>query len=90
MNIINRNRAPSLPVFAGRKQGLSHGSYILDLVALRKAIVLCFKCRARFQEKQHHYMKHPSIRDVRASRCDACKSLPPVAELFIHEEMNYL
>jgi hypothetical protein len=74
----------------GRKKTLGHGSYISDLVALKKAIVLCWKCRRKFNEKTSHYMKHHAIPFVRNSRCDACKQLSMQAELFIHEEMNYL
>lgn len=75
---------------AGRRTGLPAGGYMSDLVALRKAIVLCWRCRRKFNAKAAHYTKHPNIPFVRFSRCDGCRELAMKAELFIHEEMNYL
>lgn len=76
--------------FEGRRVGLPEGSYIDSLVSLRKAIVLCWKCRRKFNEKTSHYKKPWNIPYVRMSRCDGCRVFQQRAEIFIHEEMNYL
>lgn len=76
--------------YAGRRVGSVAGSHIDSLVALRKAIVLCWKCRRKFNPKAVRYKKPYRIPYVRASRCDGCRELPMQAELFIHKDMNYL
>ena len=76
--------------YAGRRIGSVAGSHIDSLVALKKAIVLCWKCRRKFSPKSASYKKPFRIPFVRSSRCDGCRELPAQAELFIHKDMNYL
>ena len=76
--------------YQGRRKGSIAGSHIDSLVALKKAIILCWKCRRKFNAKAVGYYKPGRIPYVRASRCDGCRELPPQAELFIHKSMNYL
>ena len=76
--------------YAGRRKGSVAGSHIDSLVALKKAIILCWKCRKKFNPKAVRYKKPFRIPFVRNSRCDGCRELPMQAEIFIHKDMNYL
>ena len=68
----------------GRKIGKPHGSYIDDLAALKKAIVLCEFCVGKFNAKKNHYYRQREYPSVRGD-CDACKQYSGRASLFIHE-----
>ena len=68
----------------GRRIGKPHGSYIDDLAALKKAIVLCDGCVRRFNHVKHGYYRQREFPFVRGS-CDACKQHSERASLFIHE-----
>lgn len=68
----------------GRKVGKPEGSHIYDLVALRKAIVLChIRCRARFDHKKADYYMDRRFPYV-TGRCDGCRQIAIQAALYIH------
>lgn len=56
----------------GRPKGKPAGSYVDDLVALGKAIVLCLTCRHRFDFKKARYRVPDWGRHV-IGRCDGCR-----------------
>jgi hypothetical protein len=72
----------------GRKVGKTAGSYIDDLVALEKAIVLCFSCAHRFGDdrviKAKGYYKDKRF-GYASGKCDDCRQFYPRAFLLIPE-----
>lgn len=56
----------------GRKSGKPVGSYIGDLVDLKKTILLCDSCCKGFNPEANHYIQHKAIAKVRG-KCDACR-----------------
>lgn len=73
---------PIIP-FDGRRIGKPAGSYIADLVALKKAIVLCGLCVHKFDAKRNHYFHEKSMRVQ--GNCDGCRRFSPQANLCVHE-----
>lgn len=69
----------------GRKKGKPVGSYIDDLAALRKAIVLCDFCVKGFNAKHYRYHRQTEYPYVRGN-CDACRRHSDRASLFMPEE----
>ena len=71
----------------GRRHGLGHGSYLSDLVALQKTILLCGACQHRFDWRRHGYRsiwryEHTAVQ----GQCDACRVTCTVdGRAFIHE-----
>ena len=68
----------------GRPQGKSHGTWVDDLVALRKIIILCHLCKHKFDNEKHNYYfdrKFPYV----MGRCSACRSFASQGALYIHE-----
>jgi len=72
----------------GRKRGQVKGSYLDDLMALQKAILLCRGCAPQLAivAKKYHYFKDPKFPVVRAS-CDVCKEHDEQAQLYLHETL---
>ncbi|KPK68175.1 hypothetical protein AMJ82_08925 [candidate division TA06 bacterium SM23_40] len=69
----------------GRRIGKPEGTYIMDLVALRKAILLCWRCQPRFNHKRANYYKDERFPYV-VGRCDGCRRfMSHQAKLYIHE-----
>ncbi len=58
----------------GRKKGKPSGSYIDDLTALKKAVILCDACVKRFNAKKAGYEKPARFSTVRA-KCDDCREM---------------
>jgi hypothetical protein len=56
----------------GRKKGKPSGSYIDDLVALKKAVILCDSCLHKFNAERAKYEKPARYSTVRA-KCDDCR-----------------
>lgn len=80
-----RRRRRSVPREApGRPVGHPEGSWIADLVALRKAIILCRTCDHRFDPDRHHYYKDRKFPFVQG-RCDGCRQFAYQGRLHIHE-----
>lgn len=74
----------------GRPSGLARGSWIADLVALKKAITLCMHCMPKFDHKANHYSprtitpSHPFV----TAECDGCGSPFARCKLYRHEEVR--
>jgi hypothetical protein len=66
----------------GRKIGGTHGSWISDLVELKKSIVLCHACTRKFDHKKNNYYKQCEFPHV-LGKCDACKNFGK-GDLFLH------
>lgn len=56
----------------GRKKGKPSGSYIDDLVALKKAVILCDGCVRKFSAERAGYERPARFSTVRA-KCDDCR-----------------
>ena len=69
----------------GRALGKPHGSYIDDLVQLRKVVLLCWKCMPRFYYKRAHYYKDEVFPRYCGS-CDACREHTEQGKAFFPEE----
>lgn len=74
----------------GRPSGLPRGSWISDLVSLKKAITLCQHCMPKFDHKANHYSprtitpSHPFV----TAECDGCGSAFARCKLYRHEEVR--
>lgn len=74
----------------------SAASWIVDLLDLKKLIILCSFCRVKFNPRKHHYRKlyrpdHSAKTDGFATngRCDGCKEMTANCGggvAFVHEE----
>lgn len=72
--------------FLGRKLGKPKGTYLDDLVQLKKAIVLCELCWRQFDRmaKRVHYFHENRI--PVGGKCDSCRSFDPAGHLFMPEQ----
>ena len=75
---------PARRLFAGedpgRRPGRLPGGHIDDLVAMKKAIMLCPDCRPKFDAPRHDYMQKSNLPFARG-RCDGCSRFSPRMEL---------
>lgn len=69
----------------GRPTGRIPGSYIDDLAALRKCVVLCPLCVAKFSAKTARYRQEKDI-PFATGRCDGCRAHDQRCRLFVAEE----
>lgn len=69
----------------GKKYGKPVGGWIDDLVALKKAIILCWRCQPKFDHKRSNYYKDGRFPYV-VGRCDGCREMMNhQTKLYIHE-----
>lgn len=74
----------------GRPLRLVAGSWLADLVSLKKAITLCRGCMNKFDHNAHHYTprtitpSHPMV----VSDCDGCRAKYVMCKLYRHEEIR--
>lgn len=69
----------------GRKFGAVEAGWIADLVALRKAIILCWRCQPKFDHRRHNYYRVDRFARV-IGRCDGCRDvLSQDKKLYTHE-----
>lgn len=63
----------------------SGSAHLDDMIALRKAVILCDQHALKFKPRAAHYELHPSpsMRRVQGN-CDCCRRFGPGA-LFLHE-----
>ena len=71
----------------GKHVGRTSGSYVLDLVDLKKTVVLCDLCRRKFNARAYRYVQHYTIPRVQG-QCDACKRIG-INDMYVHESFNY-
>ena len=71
-------------VSRGRRIGKPHGSYIADLVSLRKWITLCQKCAHKFDARANRYF--PEVNIPANVICDACGDMELQGHLFVPPE----
>lgn len=67
----------------GKKSGTTAGSYISDLVSLKKAILLCSSCRPKFDIKSNGYVTQARM-PMCGGKCDGCKEMGMGRRLFLH------
>ena len=68
-----------------RNRYTSGSAHLDDMIALRKALILCDQHALKFKPRAAHYELHPSpsMRRVMGN-CDCCRTFGPGA-LFLHE-----
>ena len=74
----------SLKEHPGRPVGKPHGTWVGELVALRKASVLCWSCQHKFNHKRNHYYKDMRF-DCHQGLCDGCRTWACQGKLYVHE-----
>ncbi len=69
----------------GRPVGKPEGTYVLDLVALKKVILLCWKCQPKFNHGKANYYKDGRFPHV-IGKCDGCRDIMNhQTRIYIHE-----
>jgi hypothetical protein len=70
-----------------RHRTTTHGSHVLDLVALEKAICLCSSCSGKFHAWRHGYVKasRPPFQGGVIAICDACEAYMERCTMFLKE-----
>lgn len=69
----------------GRKIGATPSSWVDDMAALHKAIVLCWACAPKFNHKAYHYYKDRKFTTGVNGRCDGCRQHRMNQSFYIHE-----
>lgn len=69
----------------GRREGKLHGSHVADIVALRKALILCQMCSPKFDAPRNHYHRARRWGTVQGT-CDACKEVG-LHQLLLHSSL---
>lgn len=80
LTVLDKVRATLAP---SRKRGSVPGSYIDDMVALRKVVLLCPLCIDGFSWKSKRYNKEDMFC---TAKCDVCRTPTEYAVAFIPEE----
>lgn len=86
---IWKNYEPNLmmPEHPGRKNGQLAGTWISDLVARRKVIVLCdTPCQSRFYYKRANYYRDARYGSRSIGTCDGCREWTTRGQLYLPEE----
>jgi hypothetical protein len=68
-----------------RRRGKPHCSYGIDLVDLRKCVILCPACNSKFDWKRQRFRKEKELPYV-VSKCDACKTSDSYCSMYIADE----
>lgn len=69
----------------GRRPGTTSGSYVSDLAALRKCIILCPSCVPKFNGTAKGYIIPHNLPKAQG-RCDGCKEFHPLNVVHMHHE----
>lgn len=69
----------------GKKSGQTAGTYIADLVSLKKTVMLCDNCAPKFDAKRNGYATSPNIPHC-IGKCDGCKEMGMERHLFLHQQ----
>lgn len=69
----------------GRKAGTTAGSYIDDLVAQKKTVILCTGCSPKFASAANGYATRKSM-PICAAKCDGCREDGMDRRLFVHHQ----
>lgn len=67
----------------GRKNGKPVGTYLSDLISLRKIILLCPSCQHPFRYWDHGYRREEMLC---VSKCDACRESGDNIRTYVPEE----
>lgn len=70
---------------AGKKFGQMAGSYIADLVSLRKTIILCPSCLPKFSAAKNGYVTQSRM-PLCMGKCDGCRDMGMERRLFVHHQ----
>lgn len=69
--------------YAGRNVGKPHGTFVTDEAERRLGILLCWKCRHRFEPAKYNYYLTREFKIQ--GRCDGCREHTQGVNFFIHE-----
>lgn len=69
----------------GKKFGQLAGSYISDLAALRKAIILCPTCLPKFASAKNGYVTETRMPHC-MGKCDGCRDMGMERRIFVHHQ----
>ena len=70
---------------SGKKRGLTAGSWVHDLCALKKVITLCPLCTHKFNPKRLGYI-HDKDLGYAIATCDGCRTLDTRSTVYFFEE----
>ena len=85
--VLSRLDVLKAMVAPGRPRKLVPGSYLADLVALRKVILLCSGCLRNFDGRPYGYCKEEILC---WAKCDVCRTPTQNAQAFFPEENWYV
>jgi len=74
----------------GRPRGLLRGSWIADLVSLKKAVTLCAMCQPKFDARRNGYEQRDVMPGHRHAigECDGCASTHAVCAMYLPREKH--
>lgn len=81
---FNKDTFTEMKPHPGRPQTQLPSSWVADLVALQKAIVLCWACQPKFDHKRNHYYKDMRFQ-FHQGQCDGCRSFAAQGKMYVHE-----
>ena len=86
---MSRGRELTHPDVAHKEASGRHypvpGTWVTDLVALGKMVMLCTLCKHKFNPRKHHYIAW-SKRWLAVAKCDGCNTLDRNVHTYIPEE----
>ena len=70
----------------GRRRGTTAGSYIADLAALKKVILLCSLCTHKFNPGRVGYRREKEF-PVAQGKCDGCNTYDLRCSWYVYDEL---
>jgi len=83
----NREKAAA---FSGPRSGTIRGSWLADLAALKKAVMLCWGCQRKWSPKAHGYERKivgPGFPEARGE-CDGCGAANEMCAMYLPQEKH--
>jgi hypothetical protein len=76
--------------FNGPASGTVRGSWLSDLAALKKAVMLCWQCQPKWKPEKHGYARRmvgPGYREARGE-CDGCGAANELCAMYLPKERH--
>lgn len=89
-NWNSRENRLKAALFGGPASGTIRGSWLSDLAALKKAVMLCSSCQPRWKASAHGYerrMVGPGHREARGE-CDGCGAHNELCAMYLPKERH--
>lgn len=83
----NRMKAAA---FGGPRSGTIRGSWLADMAALKKAVMLCWACQRKWKAAAHDYerkMVGPGHAEARGE-CDGCGAANEMCAMYLPKEKH--